>query len=151
MAIQSCRERGFRRLTLGVSLLALCAGLALTVQQFYQTRLFLANRVEWKQCFDAFAPPPSPSLGHQIEAIKRCGEYTEEVPLPAVPYAGMRVAANTLKVFPALDPIILSHIADRFTGFALALSLTLTGFLVALLWAVFYFARWVARGFDAQA
>jgi hypothetical protein len=91
--------------------------------------------------------PPAPLKQHQ-EAAERCRAYTEEVAAPTIPWAALGVIAGALKAFPALYPV-LDWSVDHFGAFTVAVCLALTGLLVALPWAVFYFARWIARGFDA--
>jgi hypothetical protein len=143
----SRRERGFRRLALAISLLALCAGLAVTAHQGYRARLYLVERDEFSECMRELAPPTASTRQHG-EAWDRCRASIEDVPAPTIPRAAFGAIAGALKAFPALDQIF-DWSVTHFGAFTVAVCLALTGLLVALPWAVFYFARWIARGFDA--
>lgn len=141
----SQKERGFCRLTLGLSFAFLCAGLFLTAHDIYRM-------MEYKNALTSVEGCRS-RAGSDQKAKSECGNIIE-IPLPG------RHVSFAFGVLVTISQAILSYdtlidvleftegrVRYPFFGFTVCVDLALSLLFAALPWVVFYIARWVARGF----
>ena len=139
------QERGYRRLTVGVSLVLLCAGLALTARDSYRVmELYGAQTVE-ATCREYNARRPTTETQEECERVVT-DDYLSR-PFSRVFHVLITVAMGTFlreSVFVfTVAGFMAAHILAFTAGFGLAVSLLLA----AIPWVVFYSVRWIVRGF----
>jgi|SRR6266851_3627492 len=137
------RERGFRRLTLGVSLVLLCAGLALTARDVYRMMEYRNTLTIEEECRSR--------AGSDQKAKDECGSTNATFPSHVLFAIGALVtisqAALSYNTFINVLDVTTGRPGYPFFGFIMSLDLAVSLVLAALPWAIFYFVRWIARGF----
>ncbi len=137
------RERGFRRLTLGVSLVLLCAGLALTARDVYRMMEYRNTLTIEEECRSR--------AGSDQKTKDECGSTNATFPSHVLFAFGALVtisqAALSYNTFINVLDVTTGRPGYPFFGFIMSLDLAVSLVLAALPWAIFYFVRWIARGF----
>ena len=133
------KERGYRRLTAGVSLVLLCAGLAIAAHDVYRVIEYQNEATIAAECFrDAGLDQK------KREACSSPNLYSSRA---------FSIAFEALVTLTwwgsSADTMVrvVGAIVDHVFAVTLWLGLIVTLALAALPWAVFYSVRWIARGF----
>lgn len=139
------RERGFRRLALGASLVLLCAGLALTAHDIYPILEYRNTLTEEEDCRRWHG-------SDQKKAMAECSDIYREKrgnPLPSRVSLALDTLLTIGEATLSHDTLfaVFSAIFHRLLAFTVCLGLAVSLILATIPWAVFYFARWIARGF----
>jgi len=140
------QERGYRRLTVGVSLVLLCAGLALAARDSYRVVELYNAQTSEAACREYNARRPATETPEECERVVP-DDYLSR-PFSRVFHVLMTVAMGTFlreNVFVFnVAGFMAAHILAVTAGFGLAVSLVLA----AVPWVVFYSIRWIVRGFN---
>ena len=138
------QERGYRRLTVGVSLVLLCAGLALTARDTYRVMEYQNDAALVAACRE-----------HAASESKRmeCGGGPD--PALSRPFSAVFDVLLTLAMwgfYPDTTALVgVASMGDHLLALTIALGIAVSLILAAVPWVVFYSVRWVARGFDGAA
>jgi len=139
------QERGYRRLTVGVSLVLLCVGLALMARDVYQMMEYKNELATLEACYNR--------AGSDQKAKNECGTMgIDSLPGHHVSFAFDMLITISQATLPHDAFInVLTFTAGRpgypFFGFIISIDLAVGLVLAAVPWVVFYSVRWVARGF----
>lgn len=137
------RERGFRRLTLAVSLVLLCTGLALTAYDIYRFIEFRNAQIHQLACLTG--------AGSDQKAKAECEHVSIDDYMPRHVSFGLDVLLTIAEACLSqerLISVLAFFFGPRFfLTFTICLGLAMSLVLATLPWAIFYFARWIARGF----
>jgi hypothetical protein len=140
--MKASRARGFRRLTLAVSLLLLCAGLVITAKDAYQTGRHLVTLQQMSLCIGTASSwnPSNEDLERQFKTppgtkidLSSIFDWTEEVRGQKVQEC--RDEAEGIRLSPRVDAV--------FTGLVNLWTMN-----PSLGWLG---VRWIARGFAGNA
>lgn len=143
------RERGYRRLTVGVSLVLLCAGLALTARDSYRVvELYNAQTGE-AACREYNARRPTTETPQECEPVA-LDDYLSR-PFSRVFTVLVTVATGTFLRESGFVFNVAGFMATHILAFTVALGIAVSLILAAVPWVVFYSVRWIASGFDGAA
>jgi hypothetical protein len=139
------KERGFRRLTFGVSLVLLCAGLVLTAHDSYRVAELYSAQTREEACH-RYSTEAKQSECERVSI----DEYLSR-PFSFVFNALITFTLVTLHRDSAFFVNVLSFVATHMLTVTLCLGLAVSLIFAALPWVVFYSVRWIARGFTSAA
>jgi hypothetical protein len=143
------QELGYRRLTVGVSLVLLCAGLALTARDSYRVVELYNARTSEAACREYNARRPATETPDECERVV-ADDYLSR-PFSQVFHVLLTVAMGTFLRESVFVFDVASFMATHILAFTVALGIAVSLLLAAVPWVVFYSVRWIARGFDVAA
>jgi hypothetical protein len=135
------QERGYRRLTVGVSLVLLCVGLALTARDSYRVVELYSAQTREETC----RRYSTESKQLECERVS-IDEYLSR-PFSFVFDAITTFTVATFHRESTFFVDLLGFAAGHILAFTVCLGIVVSLILAAVPWVVFYSVRWIARGF----
>lgn len=142
------QERGYRRLTVGVSLVLLCVGLALTARDSYRVMELYNAQAGEAACREYNARRPATAAPEECERVATDAYLSR--PFSLVFEAMATFAVATLHRESTFFLGLLGFAGGHILTLTIALGIAVSLILAVVPWAAFYSVRWVARGFDGR-